>query len=68
MKNKIKSIMIQNGFKGTIKELAEILDISEPSASNKLNGKESFKLCEVRRFAKKFNLTDEQICNIFIRE
>ena len=68
MKNKIRSIMIQNGFKGTIRELANILGISEPSVVNKLSGKEDFKVREIRIFAEKFNLTDKQICNIFIRE
>lgn len=68
MKNKIKAIMIQNGLKGTIRELAEIMKISEPSVNNKLSGREAFKLIEIKRFAKRFNLTDEQICNIFIRE
>ena len=68
MKSKIKSIMIQNGYKGTIRELATILEISEPSVVNKLGGKEDFKLKEIRKFAEKFHLTDEQICEIFVRE
>lgn len=67
MKSKIKSIMIINGYKGTCRELADILDISEPSAVNKMNGREEFKVREIRKFADKFNLTDEQICDIFIR-
>lgn len=67
MKNKIRSIMIQNGYKGTIKELANILAISEPSVVNKLSGKEDFKVKEIRRFAELFKLSDEEICEIFIR-
>lgn len=68
MKNKIKAIMLKNGYKGTIKELAEILNISEPSVVNKLGGKETFKLKEIRLFAKKFNLSAKEIYNIFIKE
>ena len=67
MKSKIKSIMIINGYKGTCRELAEILQISEPSAVNKLNGREAFKVREIRLFADKFKLNDEDICDIFIR-
>ena len=66
MKNKIRSIMIQNGLKGTIRELANVLGISEPSVVNKLSGKEDFKVKEIRIFAKKFDLSNEEICNIFI--
>lgn len=67
MKNEIRSIMIQNGYKGTIRELANILGISEPSVVNKLSGKKDFKVREIRIFAEKFKLSDEQICKIFIR-
>lgn len=67
MKNRIRSIMIQHGYKGTIKELANILEISEPSVVNKLSGKEDFKLKEIRIFARTFSLTNDEICEIFIR-
>lgn len=66
MKNKIRSIMIQHGYKGTIRELANVLGISEPSVVNKLGGKEDFKIKEIRIFAKQFNLSNEEICKIFI--
>lgn len=66
MKNKIRSIMIQNGYKGTIRELAKILGISAPSVVNKLSGKEDFKVKEIRIFAKKFKLKNDEICEIFI--
>lgn len=67
MKNKIRSIMIQHGYKGTVKELANLLKISEPSVANKLSGKEDFKLKEIRIFASTFLLTNDEICEIFIR-
>ena len=66
MKNKIRSIMIQHGYKGTIRELANVLGISEPSVVNKLNGKEDFKVREIRIFANKFKLNNDEICKIFI--
>ena len=68
MKNKIKMVMIQNGLKGTVKELAKIMEISEPSVANKLSGREDFKLREIRRFAAYFRLNNDQICDIFIRQ
>lgn len=64
---KIKMVMIQGGDKGTIQELSGILNISLPSATNKVKGKQDFKLKEVRTFAERYNLSDEQICEIFVR-
>jgi antitoxin component HigA of HigAB toxin-antitoxin module len=58
--------MIQGGDKGTYKELADLLGISEPSVVNKLKGRQDFKLKEIRIFAKRYNLTAEQIVNTFI--
>lgn len=66
LQQKIKMIMIQGGDKGTYKELADLLGISEPSVVNKLKGRQDFKLKEIRIFAKHYNLTAEQIVNIFI--
>ena len=59
-------IMIKSGLKGTIQELASILKISEPSVMNKLKGRQEFKVGEIRLMAIKFNLSPEQICDIFI--
>lgn len=62
----IKMLMIQGGARGTHKELAEVLGISEPSVINKLKGRQEFKVAEIRKFAKTFKLSSEQICNTFI--
>lgn len=67
VKEKIRSIMILNGYKGTIKEIAKIFGISESSVVNRFKGKEDFKIKEIRKFADAFKLSDEQICDIFIR-
>ncbi len=66
LQQKIKMIMIQGGDKGTYKELADLLGISEPSVVNKLKGRQDFKLKEIRIFAEHYNLTAEQIVNTFI--
>lgn len=63
---KIKMLMIQGGGSGTVRELARVLGISEPSAVNKLKGRQDFKLKEIRVFAKAYKLTSEQICDVFI--
>lgn len=63
---KIKMIMIQGGDKGTYKELARVLGISEPSVVNKIKGRQDWKLKEIRKFAKRYKLSAEQICEIFI--
>jgi DNA-binding Lrp family transcriptional regulator len=64
---KIKMIMIQGGDKGTYKELARVLGISEPSVVNKIKGRQDFKVREIRILAERYNLTAEQIVNTFIR-
>lgn len=66
LQQKIKMIMIQGGDKGTYKELADLLGISEPSVVNKLKGRQDFKLKEIRIFSEHYNLTAEQIVNTFI--
>jgi cyanate lyase len=63
----IKMIMIRGGGKGTYKELASLLGISEISVTNKLKGKQDFKVKEIRIIADSYNLTDKQIVDIFIR-
>lgn len=67
LQQKIKMFMIQGGDKGTYGELSALLGISKPSVVNKLKGKQEFKLNEVRIFANRYRLTDEQIVNTFIR-
>lgn len=64
---KIKMLMIQGGDKGTYSELSELLNISVPSVVNKLKGRQDFKIKEIRTFAEKYQLSDEQIVNTFIR-
>ena len=63
---KIKMIMIKGGGKGTQNELAKLLGISNPSVVNKLKGKQDFKVSEIRLFAKEYDLSPQQICDIFI--
>lgn len=63
---KVKMLMIQGGDKGTQKELAELLGISEPSVVNKLKGRQEWKVDEIRIFAKRYNLSAEAICDTFI--
>ena len=65
-KQKIKMAMIQGGGRGTQRELATVLEISAPSVVNKLKGEQEFKVPEIRKFAKRYGLTAEQICDIFI--
>lgn len=66
LQQRIKMLMIQGGDKGTYKELARVLGISEPSVVNKLKCRQDFKLREIRKFAERYNLSAEEICNTFI--
>lgn len=66
IEQKIKMLMIQGGARGTHKELSDVLGISEPSVVNKLKGRQEFKVPEIRKFAERYKLTNEQICETFI--
>ena len=63
-KELLRSIMVLHG--DTNKDLADYLGISEQSVSNKINenGTE-FKQGEIARIKTKYNLSSEQIDNIF---
>ena len=63
-KEQLRSIMVLHG--DTNKDLADYLGISEQSVSNKINenGTE-FKQGEIARIKMKYNLSCEQIDNIF---
>lgn len=66
-KEQLRSIMVLHG--DTNKDLADYLGISEQSVSNKINenGTE-FRQGEIARIKTKYNLTSEQIDNIFFTE
>lgn len=60
----LKSVMILHGDKN--KDLAEYLGISEQSVSNKMNENDTeFKQGEIALITKKYNLSGEQIKDIF---
>ena len=63
-KEQLRSIMVLHG--DTNKDLADYLGISEQSVSNKINenGTE-FKQGEIARIKTKYNLSSEQIDNLF---
>lgn len=63
-KEQLRSIMVLHG--DTNKDLADYLGISEQSVSNKINenGTE-FKQGEIARIKTKYNLSSEQIDDIF---
>ena len=63
-KEQLRSIMVLHG--DTNKDLADYLGISEQRVSNKINenGTE-FKQGEIARIKTKYNLSSEQIDNIF---
>jgi len=62
-----RSIMVLNN--DTNKSLAEFLKISEQTVCNKINenGTE-FKQGEIKKIIKRYNLTPEQIKNIFFND
>lgn len=63
-KELLRSVMVLNG--DTNRDLADFLDISEQSVSNKINenGTE-FKQGEIAAIRQRYNLTADQVTNIF---
>lgn len=63
-KELLRSIMVLHG--DTNRDLAELLEISEQSVSNKMNENGSeFKQGEIAKIKTKYNLTAEQVESIF---
>lgn len=63
-KELLRSVMVLNGE--TNRDLAEVLGISEQSVSNKINeNKSEFKQGEIAIIRQHYNLTEEQVVNIF---
>lgn len=64
--NLLKSKMAQFGDTNFVKSLANILDISRTTASKKLNGQADFSSSEILILAKRYNLSADDIKNIFV--
>ena len=66
-KELLRSIMVMYG--DTNKDLADCLGISEQSVSNKINENETeFKLSEIKKIKKRYNLTKDLLDLIFFAE
>ncbi len=63
----LRSIMVL--FGDTNKTLGEYLGISERSISSKINENDTeFKQCEISAIIKRYNLTPEQVKDIFFNQ
>lgn len=63
MKEKLKALLAKHGQ--TQNDLAEILGISYQSVSIKLNNKSEFTLAEVFKIVQVYQLTPEEVYDIF---
>ena len=63
-RNELRSIMAKHG--DTCQTLAEVLAISIPAFSNKLNGKRPFTLKEIAKMQVRYNLSWDDIVGIFL--
>lgn len=64
--NLLKSKMVATGDTDYINKLAILLDVSRTTASKKLNGEKSFTQQEIAVIATKYNLSAEDIKEIFV--
>lgn len=66
--NLLKAAMAKVGDTNFVADIARLLNVSRSTASTKLNGKAEFKQSEIAKIAKHYNLTAENIKEIFVRE
>lgn len=66
MKDKLREVLEAYGH--TQNDLAELLGITYQSVSIKINGKKDFNQSEIRKIAKMYKLTPEQVYDIFIND
>ena len=64
--NLLKSKMVATGDTDYINKLAILLNVSRTTASKKLNGEKSFTQQEIAVIAAKYNLSAEDIKEIFV--
>ncbi len=62
--NKLKAKIAECGL--TMKELAQNINISSATFSQKLSGKTKFSQDDIRKIDKELNLTSEEIREIFL--
>lgn len=66
MKDKLREVLEAYGH--TQNDLAELLGITYQSVSIKINGKKDFNQSEIKKIAKMYKLTAEQVYDIFIND
>lgn len=64
--NLLKARMVERGDTDVISKVAALLNVSRTTASNKLNNNTSFNQEEIALIARKYNLSAEEIKDIFI--
>lgn len=65
MKKRLMSIAVMHG--DDIKSIGRLLGVSYPTIWNKVSGKRNFLDKEIAILAEKYNLSGEQIVDIFLR-
>lgn len=66
--NLIKAKMAQYNKTNFVGDLAEVLGVSDLSASNKFKGIYPWKLVDIKKFARAFNLDGQTIIQIWFPE
>lgn len=62
----LKSKMILYGDENFVQCTADLLNCSRVTASKKINGEKTFSQLDIIKFAEKYNLSADDINNIFI--
>lgn len=62
----LKSKMILNGVENYVQGIADLLGVSRTTASKKLNGETGFTNNEMKLIKAEYNLSSEEIVEIFL--
>lgn len=65
-KNAFRSVMVYHN--DNTAEIAKYLGVSRVAVSDKLNGRYDFRLAEIEMLTKRWNLTPQQVYDIFIKD
>lgn len=66
MKNKLRGMILYKD--DTLPELAKALEITQTTLSYKMNGKTEFSRKDIMRIKNRYNLTPEEVDNIFFSD
>lgn len=63
----IKTVVVKSGTRCVVRELADVLGITQTTVVKKMKGRNVFRADEIDKFRIKYGLTDSQVVDLFIK-